>query len=388
MEQILAITMQNLKSIPGRLGTSLVAVVGVAGVVAVLVAVLSMARGFESTLESGTSPENVIVLRSGSSSELDSGFQGDQARIIAQAPELALVSPEVYVIVDLEKKASQTTANVPLRGVGSDAAAIRSAFRMIDGRMFEPGRKELIAGRGAADQFAGLEAGNTLEFGTERWDVVGIFESGGGAAESELWTDSATLQGAYRRGNSFSVVYGRLENPAQFSAFKDSLTTNPQLSVRVERESEYFAEQSRALSTFISVVGYGIAVLMALGALFGALNTMYTAVSDRSREIATLRALGFTPVAIVVSVMAEAMLLALAGGLIGGGIAWLLFNGFTVSTLNFSSFSQVVFAFAVTPGLLVQGIVIALIIGLVGGLAPAIRGAHAHRLGAARMIEV
>ena len=376
MEQILAITMQNLKSIPGRLGTSLVAVVGVAGVVAVLVAVLSMARGFESTLESGTSPENVIVLRSGSSSELDSGFQGDQARIIAQAPELALVSPEVYVIVDLERKASQTTANVPLRGVGSDAAAIRSEFRMIDGRMFEPGRKELIAGRGAADQFAGLEAGNTLEFGTERWDVVGIFESGGGAAESELWTDSATLQGAYRRGNSFSVVYGRLENPAQFSAFKDSLTTNPQLSVRVERESEYFAEQSRALSTFISVVGYGIAVLMALGALFGALNTMYTAVSDRSREIATLRALGFTPVAIVVSVMTEAMLLALAGGLIGGGIAWLLFNGFTVSTLNFSSFSQVVFAFAVTPGLLVQGIVIALIIGLVGGLAPAIRAAR------------
>jgi len=206
--------------------------------------------------------------------------------------------------------------------------------------------------------------------------VVGIFESGGGSAESELWTDSATLQSAYRRGNSFSVVYGRLQDPALFAEFKDSLTSDPQLSVRVERESEYFAEQSRALSMFVSVAGYGIAVLMALGALFGALNTMYTAVSDRSREIATLRALGFTPVAIVASVMAEAMLLALAGGIIGAGIAWLLFNGFTVSTLNFSSFSQVVFAFAVTPGLLVQGIVIALIIGLVGGLAPAIRAAR------------
>ncbi len=376
MEQIIAITTQNLKSIPGRLGTSLVAVVGVAGVVAVLVAVLSMARGFENTLESGTSPDNVIVLRSGSSSELDSGFQGDQARIISQAPQLIMVSPEVYVIVDIEKKSSDTQANVPMRGVGADAPGIRSEFRIIEGRMFEPGRKELVAGRGAADQFAGLEVGNTLEFGTERWDVVGIFESGGGSAESELWTDSATLQSAYRRGNSFSVVYGRLQDPALFAEFKDSLTSDPQLSVRVERESEYFAEQSRALSMFVSVAGYGIAVLMALGALFGALNTMYTAVSDRSREIATLRALGFTPVAIVASVMAEAMLLALAGGIIGAGIAWLLFNGFTVSTLNFSSFSQVVFAFAVTPGLLVQGIVIALIIGLVGGLAPAIRAAR------------
>jgi len=376
MEQILAITAQNLKSIPGRLAASLVAVVGVAGVVAVLVAVLSMARGFESTLESGTSPGNVIVLRSGSSSELDSGFQGDQARLIAQAPQLAMVSPELYVIVDLEKKSSQTRANVPMRGVGTDAASIRSEFRVVEGRMFEPGRRELVAGRGAADQFAGLEVGNTLEFGSERWDVVGIFESGGGSAESELWTDAATLQGAYRRGNSFSVVYGRLDDPAAFSAFKDALTSDPQLSVRVERESEYFAEQSQVLSTFISVVGYGIAVLMALGALFGALNTMYTAVSDRAREIATLRALGFTPVAIVVSVMAEAMLLALAGGVIGAGLAWLLFNGFTVSTLNFSSFSQVVFAFAVTPGLLVQGIVIALVIGLVGGLAPAIRAAR------------
>lgn len=376
MERILAITIQNLKSIPGRLGTSLVAVVGVAGVVAVLVAVLSMARGFESTLESGTSPDNVIVLRSGSSSELDSGFQGDQARLIAQAPQLSMVSPEVYVIVDLEKKSSGTPANVPMRGVGADAAAIRSEFRLFEGRMFEPGRRELIAGRGVADQYVGLEVGNTLAFGTERWDVVGIFESGGGSAESELWTDAATLQGAYRRGNSFSVVYGRLESPEQFAAFKDELTGNPQLSVRVERESEYFAQQSQALSSFISVIGYGIAVLMALGALFGALNTMYTAVSDRSREIATLRALGFTPVSIVVSVMAEAMLLALAGGIIGAALAWLLFNGFTVSTLNFSSFTQVVFAFAVTPDLLVQGIVIALIIGLIGGLAPAVRAAR------------
>jgi len=375
MHQILAITWQNLQSIPARIGTSMVAVVGVAGVVAVLVAVLSIARGFESTLRASAAPENVVVLRSGSSSELDSGFDGDQARLIAQAPELARASPEIFVIVDVAKKSTGTDANVPMRGLSADGPAIRSNFELVEGRMFEPGRKELIAGIGAAGQFAGLEVGNTMEFGTERWEVVGVFETGG-AADSELWADAAVLQSAYRRGNSYSVVYGTLHDAGQFQAFKDELTTNPQLSVRVEREADYFAEQSEALSSFIEVVGYGIAVLMALGALFGALNTMYTAVSDRSREIATLRALGFGPAAVVISVMAEAMLLALFGGLIGALAAWAIFNGFTVSTLSFTSFTQVVFAFAVTPDLLVQGLIIALAIGLVGGIAPAIRAAR------------
>jgi len=375
VRQAFEITWQNLISIPARIGASLVAVVGVAGVVAVLVAVLSMARGFEATLKASAAPDNVIVLRSGSSSELDSGFQGDQARLIAQAPQLELVSQEIYVIVDIEKRATGTEANVPMRGVGGDGPAIRQRFEIVAGRMFEPGRKEVIAGVGAADQFAGVEVGNTLEFGTERWDVVGLFETGG-AADSELWTAAPVLQNAYRRGNSYSVVYGRLASPDDFQSFKDELTTNPQLSVRVEREADYFAEQSQALSTFIEVVGYGIALLMALGALFGALNTMYTAVSDRAREIATLRAIGFQPGAVVVSVMAEALLLALIGGIIGAAAAWLLFNGFTVSTLSFSSFTQVVFAFAVTPGLLIQGLAIALVIGLIGGLAPAIRAAR------------
>jgi putative ABC transport system permease protein len=369
------VTWQNIRSIPARLGTSLVTVIGVAGVVAVLVAVLSMARGFEATLESGTAPDNVVVLRSGSSSELDSGFQGEQARLIAQSPQLAAVSQEIYVVADIKKKSTGTDANVPIRGVGEAGPDIRRRFEIVAGRMFEPGRKELVAGVGAADQFVGLDVGSTLELGNERWDVVGHFETGG-AADSELWTAAPVLQGAYRRGNSYSVIYGKLESADDFQAFKDELTTNPRLSVRVEREADYFAAQSEALSTFIEVVGYGIAILMALGALFGALNTMYTAISDRSREIATLRAIGFSPAAVVVSVMAEAMLLALAGGLIGAVLAWLLFNGITVSTLSFSSFTQVVFAFAVTPDLLVRGLVLALIIGLVGGLAPAVRAAR------------
>ncbi|NBB93632.1 MAG: FtsX-like permease family protein [Gammaproteobacteria bacterium] len=376
MRQTLAITLQNLRSIPGRIGPSLVAVIGVAGVVAVLVAVLSMARGFESALTTGTDPENVVIMRSGSSGELDSGFDGPTTRLITQAPQLAFASPELYVVVDLQKKSTGTQANVPFRGISEDGPAVRDEFEIVEGRLFERGRKELIAGVAAAEKFSGLEVGNTLQFGQERWDVVGLFSTGGGATESELWTDTAILQGAYRRGNSYSIVYGRLQNADDFQAFKDELTTDPRLSVKVERETEFRAQQSEALSGFISVLGYGIAILMALGALFGALNTMYTAVSDRSREIGTLRALGFASAPIVVSVMVEALLLALAGGVIGAAAAYALFNGFAVSTLNFSSFTQVVFAFAVTPDLLVQGVILALFIGLIGGLAPAVRAAR------------
>lgn len=384
MGQTIAITLQNLRSLPGRTGSSLVAIIGVAGVVAVLVAVLSMAKGFQQTLTVGAAPENVVVLRSGSSSEMDSGFDGDQTRLIAQAQELVGVSPELYVMVDLAKKSTGTMANVPFRGVGGNAAEIRATFEIVDGRMFEPGRRELIAGLGASDQFEGLVVGNTLEFGQQRWDVVGLFAADGATVESELWTDASVLQGAYRRGNNYSVVYGKLASADDFAAFKDALTSDPRLSVRVERETDYMAEQSETLSGFISVLGYGIAILMALGALFGALNTMYTAVSDRAREIATLRALGFAARPIVVSVMVEALLLALAGGIVGAAIAYALFNGFTVSTLNFSSFTQVVFAFSVTPDLLVQGVVIALVIGLIGGLAPAVRAARTPIVAALR----
>ena len=383
MNQMLAITWQNLKSIPQRWGPAMVAIVGVAGVVAVFVAVLSMARGFERTLEAGGAPDRVVVLRSGSSSELDSGLGGDQVKIIEETPGLLrgedgrpLASPELYVMVDLEKRSTGTTANVPLRGVTPAAFEVRDELQLVEGRRIQPGRKEIMAGRGAQDQFRGLEVGSVLEFGSDRWDVVGIFEAGGAVVESELWADAPVVQSAFRRGNSYAVMYGRLESADQFEVFRDQLTSDPRLSVKVQRESEYFAEQSRALSVFIQAVGYGIAVLMALGAVFGALNTMYSTVSDRAREIATLRALGFSGLPIVSSVMVEALALALVGGLLGGGIAWLLFNGYTVSTLNFSSFTQVVFAFAVTPDLLVKGIVIALVVGFIGGLAPALKAAR------------
>jgi len=375
MGESLAITVQSLLTIRERLVASLVAVAGIAGVILVLLAVLSMARGFERALESNTAHDTIVVLRSGSSSELDSGLSGEQARLIAQSAQLRLASPELYVTVDLAKRSNGLEANAALRGVSEHGPTIRKRFEIVEGRLFEAGKKELIAGVGAAEQFRGLKVGQTLALGPERWQVVGLFRTGG-AADSELWTDAAVLQGAYRRGNSYSVVYGKLGSADGLSDLRDALSAQPRLAVQVETEADYFAEQSRTLSTFIEIVGYGIASLMALGALFAALNTMYTAVAERAREIATLRAIGFRPRSIVCSVLAEATLLALAGGLIGIVGAWSLFNGLKVSTLSIQSFSQVAFSFVVTPGLMVQGLFLALCIGVFGGLAPALRAAR------------
>lgn len=381
MKQVIAVTTQSLQAIPQRWSTSIVTIVGVAGVVAVFVAMLSMATGFKKTMENGVDDANVVILRDGSSSELDSGLSNEQVNLIEQAPGLAsngegpLSSAELYVVVDLKKKSTGTDANVPMRGVGPQAMAVRDNIEIIDGRMFEPGKAELIAGRGAASQFQGLAVGSVLRFGQAEWTVVGHFSANGGAAESELWTDVKVLQPAYRRGNSFQSVYARLSSADALTEFSDALSTDPRLSVEVMRERDYYAGQSQALSGFITGIGYTIAILMALGAIFGTVNTMYSAVSERSREIATLKALGFGGLSIVVSVLVEALVLAIIGGALGGGLAWLIFNGFTVSTLNFSGFSQVVFAFAVTPGLLIQGIVMAVTIGLLAGFFPAVRAA-------------
>jgi putative ABC transport system permease protein len=263
-----------------------------------------------------------------------------------------------------------------LRGVQPAAFSIRRDVRIVAGRRFEPGRNEIIAGSAAASQFAGLDLGRTLRWGESVWTVVGIFDAGGTVAESEVWCDAAVLQPAYRRGSSFQVVYARLDSPEAFGAFKDALTVDPRLSVKVMRETEYYAEQATFLHALITNLGLGIAALMGVGAVFGALNTMYSAVAARTREIATLRALGFGGGPVVVSVLAESMVLALAGGVLGGLLAWAAFNGYQVATMNWQSFSQVAFAFQVTPGLLAQGMAWALGIGLIGGLFPALRAAR------------
>jgi putative ABC transport system permease protein len=269
-----------------------------------------------------------------------------------------------------------TDANVPLRGVGLHARDVRGNVTIVEGRAFEAGRNEVIVGAGAARAFAGLDLGKTIRVGQNEWTIVGIFTANGGAGESEIWTDAAVLQPAYQRGDSFQSVYAKLESPTSFNTFKDALTSDPRLKVKVVRQSEYLRDQSEMLTGFIQGIGFFVAGLMAIGAIFGALNTMYSAVAGRTREIATLRALGFGPLPVIISVMVESVALAIIGGALGAGLAYFTFNGFTASTINWQTFSQVAFAFAVTPALLVTAIIWAAMIGLVGGFFPALRAAR------------
>lgn len=380
--QIISITLFSIRSLPQRIGSSITAMLGIAGVVAVLVGVLSIAQGILKTMESSASPENVVVLRSGAGSEMMSVLMGDDAKFIAEGPGLArneygaLSSPELFVVINLPMRSTGADANVPLRGVSMVAPELRSGFRMIEGRMFEPGLNEVIVGVGARQEIVGMEVGKTITVAQEEWPIVGIFEADGGLSESEIWVDSAVLQPAYRRGNSYQVVYAKLESPGAFQAYKDALTSDPRLNVKPVLEIDYYSEQSTGLYNTITGLGTLIAVVMGLGAIFGALNTMYTAVSSRSREIATLRALGFHSGPVVISVLIESLLLAFIGGVVGALAAWLVFDGYRASTINFSSFSQVAFAFDVNSTLLIRGIVFAMVIGFIGGLFPAIRAAR------------
>jgi len=376
------VTFFNLRTIPERKGAAVAAAVGIAGVVAVLVGVLSIAEGFRAAMTVTGPDDVVIVLRSGADSEMTSGLSREEVRLIADAPGAArtadgpLASAELFVIINLPKRSTGTDANVPLRGVEKTALEVRGDVKIVEGRRFELGRNEVIVGSGAARAFAGLDVGRKIKVGLNEWEVVGIFTGGGGAAESEIWTDAAVLQPAYNRGDSFQSVYAKLSSPAAFQQFKDALTTNPQLKAKAVRQGEFLFEQSSMLTGFIEKFGYYIAALMALGALFGALNTMYSAVAARTREIATLRALGFGTSPVILSVMFESLALALIGGIVGAGAAYFAFDGFKAATMNWQTFSQIAFAFTVTPKLLVSAILWAAAIGLFGGLFPAIRAAR------------
>jgi putative ABC transport system permease protein len=381
--QTAAVTALNLRTIPARLSSSAVAIVGIAGVVIVLVSVLSIAAGFNAAMRQSGSPQRALVMRSGADSEMTSGLGGPQVDLIKQAPgirrdgQTALASGELYVIIDLPKKSTpDSPANVPMRGIEPTVLQVRDDVSLVEGRMLQFGTNEVIVGRGAQAQFVGLNVGTDIKSGQNIWRVVGIFEADGGVAETEIWADSRTLQGVYRRGNSYQSVLARLDSSESFGTFRDWLSTNPQLNVQVKRENEYYAGQSQALTRLIQGLGFGIAGLMGLGAVFGAILTMYTAVATRSREIATLRALGFNSLSVVVSVLTESLALGAIGGIIGGLAAYFAFNGYQTSTMNFQTFSQVAFAFRVTPQLLMLGLIYALLMGLVGGLLPAIRAAR------------
>jgi putative ABC transport system permease protein len=382
LRQAVAVLALNLRTIPVRLSSSLVAIVGIAGVVIVFVSVLSIAAGFSAAMQGSGSPERALVTRSGADSELTSGLDGPDADVIKQAPGIsrdgqqAVASAELYVIIEIPKKGNATSANVPMRGIEPTGMKARSEVSLLQGRMFEFGTNEVIAGRGANGQFAGTNVGDTIVSGQNRWQVVGIFEADGAVAETEIWCDVRVLQCVYQRGNSYQSVLARLDSPDAFTMFRDWLTSNPQLTVTVRRENEYYAGQSQALTRLIQTIGFGIAGLMGIGAVFGAILTMYTAVASRAREIATLRALGFNTAAVLVSVVGESLALAMIGGLIGGVAAYVAFNGYQTSTMNFQTFSQVAFAFRVTPQLLGMGLGYALGMGFVGGLFPAIRAAR------------
>lgn len=379
LTQAVVVTALNLRTLTGRLAASGVAVVGMAGVVAVLVSVLSMAEGIRMTMANTGSDDTAVVMRSGSTSEMTSILNREDIDVATDAPQIArapgvgaLVSAELFVGVDLVKASAGTSANAPLRGVDPAAFKIRD-FKMIAGRPFEPGRNEVIVGRAAADEYRGLSVGSTLKLGENSWKIVGVFDAGGTVPDSELWCDAGVLAPLYRRGPTRQTVYVRLTSPEAFAAFKDRLTSDPRAKLEVMRERDYYASQSETISRTIVTIGSIIGLLMGIGALFVAVITMHSAVASRTREIATLRALGFRGGPVVVSVLVESMILAVVGGLIGAAVAYLAFNGYQAATMNWQNMSSVAFAFRVTPRLLGLGIGWALALGLLGGLFPAIR---------------
>jgi putative ABC transport system permease protein len=353
-------------------------------VVGVLVSILAMSEGFRHTLASTGRSHRVIMLRSGSDSELSSGLPREQATLLGNLPGIArdaggraLASAELMVMVDLPRRGETDPNNVPFRGVQPVAFAIRDELRIVAGRRFERGVREVIVGRKASRQFAGLSVGSKIGFRDSDWTVVGVFESGGDVHESEIWADAEVAMSAFRRPGYQSVTAVLADGSAAgFRALEETIGRDPRFAVKVLREPEYYARQARILSDLIDVLGYTVAAFMAIGAMFGALNCMYSAVASRQVEIATLRAIGFGGLPVVISVMIEALLLALLGGAVGGALAYLYCDGASLSTLNFSTFSQVAFDLRVTPTLLVQGLAWALAIGVAGGLLPAVRAAR------------
>ena len=376
LRQVLEVTLMNLRNVRSRLGSSSVIVVGIAGVVGVLIALLAMAAGFRATLETGGAPDRAIVMRDGSESEMLSNVSPNDRFYVSTFAGIDAASAELYTVADVPKRDTGLDANLIVRGVEAEAFDVRPEVRIVRGRNFVPGRAEIIAGRNAQTEFAGLDIGNSLEFRNSEWTVVGVFEDGGSAHESEIWVDLAVAQSAFRRGGTVSSLRLRVDSPASMDALRARVEDDKQLDLKLVPEEEYLAAQASGLATTIELFGTVVAYIMAVGAVFAALNTMYSAVVSRTVEIATLRALGFGGLPVVVSVMIEAIALAFIGGLLGAAIAWFGFNGYTVSTLNNASFSQIAFDFAVTPELMTNGLIWALVLGTIGGLFPAVRAAR------------
>jgi putative ABC transport system permease protein len=380
--QVAAVTLMNLKSLPQRLWLSLSTIVAVALVVVVLLAFLAMANGFQRTLASSGSPDVAVVMRGGSQSEVNSVVTRDQVRLVEEGPGVAksadgkpLASAELYLVVDGVKRSSQTKANLPLRGIGQEGAAVRKGIALVAGRMFAPGSNEIVVGQALQREFAGFDLGQTVTFGTSRWTVVGVFAADGSVFESEIWADLPVVQSLFRRENVFQTVRVRLDGPAALDTLKRYVEQDPRLKLDVKSEAEYFADQASRTSDLIQKLGWPLAIAMAFGALAGALNTMYSSVAARASEIATLRAIGFGGFPAFVGTLAESLMLAVIGGALGAAATFLIFDGLSASTLG-ASFTQVVFSFRLTPALAAEGLILALAVGLIGGLFPALRAAR------------
>lgn len=379
VSQSVAVVIMNMRSLPRRLWMSLAMVLASAVVVAILLAFLAMARGFEATMASAGSTDVAFFMRTGSAAELNSTITREQVNLIETAPGIVrdnkggVISPELYVIVDGLKKSTHTEANIPLRGLEHRGVAMRKNFSLVEGRMFTPGTDEMIVGAGVLREFDGFDLGQEVRFGKHTWKVVGVFSTGGNVFESELWADAKVLQNLYNRGSSYQTVRAKLTSTDSLLSLRAYLENDPRLTLEVQTEADYFAAQGKSLA-YMAIFGRVISAVMALGALAGALNTMYTSVSDRAREIATLRAIGFSHVSAFVGTMVEALLLAVIGGLVGSLVAFLFFDGINASTLG-GSFTQVVFSFQLSPDLFSQGAMMALVIGFVSGVFPAWRAA-------------
>ena len=390
--QIAAVTGMNLRNIPQRWSSSLVAVLGIGGVTLVLIALLSIAAGFQAALEGSGSEDVAIIMRAGSTNELSGGFGSDTVTVVSDAPGIRkasagknvdaglvgkpILSPELYVLVDGKMKGKDASTNLPLRGVSPMAPLVRKSFELVEGRMFREGTNEVVVGNGVVQSYDGLDVGKTVRWGGANWTVVGRFTDKAGIAESEVWGDTRVVQQAWRRGNSFQSLRVKLENAAALKTLKDALTKDPRVRVDVKSERAFYADQQKLMSTIINYVGWTLAVMMGIAALFAALNTLYNAVANRVREIATLRALGFGGFPVMFSVLVEAMILGAVGGLIGGVLALLFLNGMHSSTMNWASFSQMTFAFTVTPRLMMTGIIYGLILTFIAGILPGIRAAR------------
>jgi len=379
LAQTVAVMGMNIRSLPQRLWMSAATLIAVAIVVAVLLAFLAMANGFQKTLDNTGSENLAIIMREGSQAELNSVILRDQVKVFENAPGIvhdadgAAVSAELYVVVDAHKRSNNSKVNLPLRGLSQRSLDVREGIVITEGRLFEPGRNELVVGEAALREFAGFELGNTIRLGDAEWQVVGVFSAAGSVFGSELWADARTVQSQFNRGSTYQVLRAKLEHPGDLAAIEKFIDNDPTLNLNVKTEIEYYSEQSQGMKGLI-FMGWALAIAMALGALAGALNTMYTSVSQRAKEIATLRAIGFSSVSAFFGTLAEALVLAFFGGLLGVFAAMLLFDGISASTLG-SSFNQIVFDFTVTQDSVGSAVFLALIIGLVGGFFPALRAA-------------